>query len=85
MKAHAHAYLERTARELSKALGRRVRPDDILEMLVEIAIEDEGLYDPDAGFILGVDVVAATQPERSSTSAQEPAGRSALLRRDGLR
>lgn len=39
-------YLVRTARELSRAKDRKVSPKEVLEALVDLAILDEGIYDP---------------------------------------
>lgn len=75
MKPHHERYLERRARELSRALGRVVKPPEVLELLVELAIKDEALYDPDSGAVLSTERRTAVQPERDSSRAGEPAGR----------
>ena len=75
MKPHHERYLERRARELSRALGRAVKPAEVLELLVELAIEDEALYDPGSGAVLSTERRTAVQPERDSSRAGEPAGR----------
>lgn len=40
------AFLERTARRLSDLKGKRVTKREVIDALFEIAIEDEGVYDP---------------------------------------
>lgn len=40
------AYLERTARKLSARRGSRVSEQDVLHALLDLAIQDEGIYDP---------------------------------------
>jgi len=75
VKPHHERYLERQARELSRDLGRTVRPAEVLELLVELAIADEGLYDPDSGAVLSTTRRSVEQPERDSSRAGEPAGR----------
>jgi len=47
LKDHHRSYLARTARVLSKRLGRRVSQDDVLCILLDLAIQDEGTYDPE--------------------------------------
>ena len=42
-------FLQRTARALSRARGSKVTPGQVLELLVELAITDEGVYDPEDG------------------------------------
>lgn len=74
MRQHHELYLERTARSLSRDLGRAVKPAEVLELLVELAIRDEGLYDPDSGAVLSTTRRSAVQPERDSSRAGEPAG-----------
>ena len=44
---HHRSYLERTARTLSIAAGRRVTAANVLHVLLDMAIEDEGLFDPE--------------------------------------
>jgi len=46
LKQEHGAYLERTARKLSELSGRRVSSKEVLHTLVDIAIRDEGVYDP---------------------------------------
>lgn len=41
LEPHQAAYLERTARRL------RVSKDDVLRALLDLAIQDEGIYDPE--------------------------------------
>jgi len=43
---HQSAYLERTARRLSDLAGRRITKAAVLSTLLDVAIEDEGVYDP---------------------------------------
>lgn len=80
MKPHHERYLERQARSLSRDLGRTVKPAEVLELLVELAVQDEGLYDPDDGEVLSTRRRTAEQPERDSSRAGEPAGRFAPQR-----
>ena len=46
LKTHHKAYLERTARRLSARKNQRVSEQDVLHALVDLAIADEGVYDP---------------------------------------
>jgi hypothetical protein len=78
MQPHHLRYLERTARTLSREAGRRVRPEEVLELLVELAIVDEGTYDPETGAVLSNTARAPIQPARAQES--EPSGRLALQR-----
>jgi len=41
------SYLDRTARKMSRRLGKRVSRRDVVEALIEIAISDEEIYDPE--------------------------------------
>lgn len=43
---HHDAFLQRTARKLSELSKRKVSKREVLHVLIEIAIEDEGVYDP---------------------------------------
>lgn len=40
------AYLERTARKLSNKRGVKVTEQEVLHALLDLAIQDEGIYDP---------------------------------------
>ncbi len=40
------AYLERTARRLSNRKGTKVTAQEVLHGLLDLAIQDEGIYDP---------------------------------------
>jgi len=40
------AYLERTARALSERSGTRVTMTEVLQSILDICIQDEGMYDP---------------------------------------
>ena len=42
-------YLLRTSRALSSSLGRSVRPAEVLEAILDMAIRDENVYDPEDG------------------------------------
>lgn len=44
---HHSAFLERTARRLSNLSGKAVSKKEVLAALLDIAIEDEGVYDPE--------------------------------------
>ena len=41
------AYLTRTARKFTKELGRRVTEREVCEAILDVAIGDEGLFDPE--------------------------------------
>lgn len=43
---HQSAYLERTARRMSGLKGAKVTKRDVINAILDTAIEDEGLYDP---------------------------------------
>lgn len=47
LEPHHQAFLERSARVLGQQLNRRVSQDEILGALLDLAIKDEGLYDPE--------------------------------------
>lgn len=42
-----NAYLERVSRKLSKSCGRSVSKKEVVEALLDLAIQDEGIFDPD--------------------------------------
>ena len=46
LKPEHSAYLSRVARKLSDMSGKRVSGKEVLHVLIEIAIRDEGMYDP---------------------------------------
>ena len=46
LKPEHGAYLERTARKLSDLSGRRVSNREVLHSILDVAIRDEGIYDP---------------------------------------
>ena len=68
-------YLERQARLLSRDLDRPHDAVEVLELLVELALEDEGVYDPDDGSAISATRRRVAQPERDSSRVGEPAGR----------
>jgi hypothetical protein len=41
------AYLERTARRLSNRKGIKITAQEVLHALLDLAIQDEGVYDPE--------------------------------------
>lgn len=47
LKDKHRAFLERTARELSRRTKTNVTPRHVLEAILDMAILDEGVYDPD--------------------------------------
>lgn len=49
MKLHTHhqLYLERTARTLSQRLHTHVDAHDVLAIILDVAIADEDVYDPE--------------------------------------
>ena len=40
------AYLERTARRLSERLSTRVSPAEVAQAILDLCIQDEGIYEP---------------------------------------
>jgi hypothetical protein len=46
LKPQHKAYLERTARRLSTRKNQRVSEQEVLDALLDLAIADEGIYDP---------------------------------------
>jgi hypothetical protein len=46
LKPQHKAYLERTARRLSTRKSQRVSEQEVLDALLDLAIADEGMYDP---------------------------------------
>jgi len=46
LKDHHDAYLQRVSRRLSQKLGRSVSKREILEAVLDLALLDEGLFDP---------------------------------------
>jgi len=66
---HQSAYLERTARRLSDLAGRRVTKSEVLSSLLEIAIEDEGVYDPSSSEPLSPYRKRVCQAEREARTA----------------
>lgn len=47
LKDHQVAYLERVSRQMGKHLGRAVSKREVYDALFEMAIRDEGLFDPE--------------------------------------
>jgi hypothetical protein len=68
---HCEAYLERTARRLS-ARGTSTTPESLLAALVEIAIADEAVFDPE-------DLSAPMSPTRRAIVQAEGTARSVRL------
>ncbi len=75
MKPRHQLYLERQARSLSRDLGRAVRPAEVLELLIELAISDEEIYDPDDGSVLSTTRRSVVQPVRDPAAGSEPSAR----------
>lgn len=71
-------YLIRTARELSKRAGRKVRPQEVLEAVLDLAIHDEGLYDPEDDR-----VISAEKREIRAAASGSPARRFGLPELEG--
>jgi hypothetical protein len=44
---HHSAYLERAGRRLSELAGRKVGKREVLQALIDTAMEDEATYDPE--------------------------------------
>jgi hypothetical protein len=65
-------YLERTARELSRRTGRHVAPQEVLEALLNMAIRDEAIYDPE-------DSRPISETRRTVAQAERGARASAFL------
>lgn len=74
--AHS-AYLERTARRLSNRKGVTVTPQDVLSALLDLAIQDEGTYDP-------ADVSRPLDPLRRGFLQTETAARTVAFGADSL-
>lgn len=68
-------YLERKARELSRKTGKKFRPDDVLEMLVEIAVREEAVYDAETGAVLAATARQPVQAARDPDQPTCPSGR----------
>lgn len=67
LKDHHVRYLSRTARRLSSRLGRTVKPGEVLQALVDMAIADEATYDPeDSGRLITEGRREIVQAERAS-------------------
>lgn len=73
---HQSAYLERTARRLTSLLGRKVSKRDVLSALLDVAIEDEGMYDPETS--------EPIDPYRKKIVQAEREGRTASFDVDAL-
>lgn len=67
--AHCEAYLERSARRLSTR-GASISPEAVLIALVELAIQDEGRFDPE-------DLSSPLSPLRREIVQAEAGARSA--------
>jgi hypothetical protein len=66
VKDEHEAYLTRTARRLSRDLGKTVSKKDILEAILDLAIQDEELFDPeDHGQPISAERRAVMQVERT--------------------
>lgn len=73
---HQSAYLERTARTLSERLDRKVSKKEVLYALIDTAIEDEGIYDPQTS--------QPMDPLRKRVCQAEKKDRSASFDTEGL-
>ena len=67
-KEHA-AYLERTARRLSDLAHKKVSKRDVLTALLDTAIEDEAVYDPETSEPLDPYRKQVCQAEREARTA----------------
>ena len=47
LKEHHVAYLNRTSRILSSRIGKNVSRDEVLGLLIDRAIQDEEMFDPE--------------------------------------
>jgi hypothetical protein len=66
MKDEHEAYLTRTARRLSRDLGRTVSKKDVLEAILDLALQDEELFDPeDPGRPISAERRAVMQVEKT--------------------
>lgn len=73
---HQSAYLGRTARTLSERLGKKVSKKEVLYALIDTAIEDEAIYDPQTSEPL--------DPLRKRICQAERRGRTASFDAEGL-
>ena len=65
LKDHHRAYLERVARRLTQESGKKITPRMVLESILDLAIADEELFDPeDPGQPVSVRRRAVLQAER---------------------
>jgi hypothetical protein len=63
------AYLERTARQLSSLANRKVGKREVLSALLDTAIEDEAVYDPETSEPLDPYRKRICQAEREARTA----------------
>ena len=68
------AFLDRTARSLSEKVGRKVSRRDVLSLLIEVAIEDEAVYDIESGGPLSPYKKRISQAQRRSRTASFDVG-----------
>ena len=66
---HHAAYLERTARRLSELSGKRVGKKNVLHAILDMAIEDEAIYDPATSEPIDPYRKKVCQAERKSRTA----------------
>jgi hypothetical protein len=59
-------YLRRTAQRLRRATGRAVTEQEVLEALLDLAIADEGTYDPQDGRVVSAERRAIMQAEKAA-------------------
>lgn len=48
-------YLLRTARSLSRKMRREISPQQVLDSLLDLAIQDEAIYDPEDNRVLSAE------------------------------
>ena len=61
-------FLVRTSRKLSRDAGRRIHPMQVLEAILDMAIADEGVYDPVDGRPVSAERRAVLQRDRAARS-----------------
>lgn len=65
-------FLMRTSRKLSRELGKKIGPKDVLEALLDMAIADEARFDPSDELVIAAGrrqikgAVAGLSPEKTA-------------------
>lgn len=66
---HHAAWIDRTARRMSELTGRRVGKKEVLQALIETAMNDEAMYDPQTSEPLDPYRKRICQQEREARTA----------------